>query len=142
VISLVFEGGVALVLVLVAGLCWRLDRRLTALRSGQDGMRSTVVELTEAATRADAAVRGLRSTSDRVGRDLDERLEQARAMADELRLLVAHAEGGASRVERKTRGGSSPDRSNDRSSGRPADRPIDPPDDRAARLLARMRGVR
>jgi len=140
VISLAFEGAVALVLVLVAGLCLRLDRRLTALRAGQDGMQSTVIELSEAAARAEAGVRGLRAASDRVGHDLDEKLAQARAMADELRLLVEHADGRAESVASRTPPeGRAPSEVRERSSTK---RPIDPLDEKAARLLARMRGVR
>ncbi|MGD2132226.1 MAG: DUF6468 domain-containing protein [Maricaulaceae bacterium] len=94
--SLVFEGAVAVVLVLVASLCWRLDRRLTALKSGQDGVRRTVVELAEATARAEASVKALRAAGDSAGRELDEKVTRARALADELSFLIANgSEPGA-----------------------------------------------
>ena len=106
--SMIFEGSVAIILVMVAGLCWRLDRRLTALKNGQDGVRRNVVELADAAVRAQEGIRGLRLTSDEAGRALEEKIERARALADELVLLT---EQGAHRT---------PGRDDHRSNARPA----------------------
>lgn len=144
-IGLAFEGAVALVLVLVAGLCWRLDRRLSALRSGQDGVRATVVELAEATAKAEAAVRGLRATSDKAGRDLDERISEARALADELRLIADSVgpERASARDERRAPRAEIEVREETRAGGRAARRArVDPPDDGGKAILARLRGVR
>lgn len=91
-LSLVFEAMVAVVLVFAATLCWRLDRRLTALKSGQDGVRQAVAELAAATARAEAGVRDLRAASQEAGRDLERRIAVARETADELALLSG--EGG------------------------------------------------
>ena len=66
--------------------CWRLERKLAALRSGQDGVRAAAIELTQAAAHAEAAVRGLRATANDTGRDLQARIDDARATADRLGL--------------------------------------------------------
>lgn len=86
-LSLTFEAVVALALVAAAILCWRLDRRLSALKSGQDGVRQAVIELAEATARAQASIRDLRQTSEEAGRDLEARILAARAVADELNVL-------------------------------------------------------
>jgi hypothetical protein len=94
---LVFE---AVVLVVLAGagiMCWRVDRRLRALRDGQDGLRETVVALDEAVERARASLAALDRASKGAGADLQDSVREARALADELRLLT---EAGDQRAER------------------------------------------
>jgi hypothetical protein len=85
-ITLVLE----IVLALMLGAClycfWRLDRKLAALRSGQDGVRAAAAELAQAAAQAEAAVRALRLTAQDAGRDLQARINDARATADRLGL--------------------------------------------------------
>ena len=79
-----------IVLALMLGAClfffWRLDRKLSALRSGQDGVRAAAAELSQAVTQAEAAVRALRMTAQDAGRDLQARINDARATADRLGL--------------------------------------------------------
>jgi hypothetical protein len=152
-LSLTFEAVVAFALVAAAILCWRLDRRLSALKSGQDGVRQAVIELAEATARAQASVRDLRQTSEDAGRDLSAKIAAARAVADELNILGA---AGARRIRdradvaeegaepaRKPR---APNRRRAALGPQPA-RDADPMDDDEARaqaeaLLGRLRGVR
>ncbi len=86
-LGLTFEAVVAFALVAAAILCWRLDRRLSALKSGQDGVRQAVIALAEATARAQASVRDLRATSEEAGRDLQAKITAARTIADELNIL-------------------------------------------------------
>lgn len=62
--------------------CWRLDRKLSLLRNGQDGLREAAQELTEATRHAEAAVRNLRTTAMEAGRDLQTRIDEARGLSD------------------------------------------------------------
>lgn len=82
--------GLEIVLALMLGAClysfWRLDRKLAALRSGQDGVRAAAAELVQATAQADAAVRTLRASAQEAGRDLQARINDARATADRLGL--------------------------------------------------------
>ncbi len=79
-----------IVLALMLGAClfsfWRLDQKLAALRSGQDGVRAATVELGQAVAQAETAVRALRLTAQDAGRDLQARINDARATADRLGL--------------------------------------------------------
>jgi hypothetical protein len=83
-ISLGIEIGLALLLSAALYFCWRLERKLQQLRSGQDGVRAAALELKEAAAHAEAAVRALRTTAQESGRDLQARIDDAKALADRL----------------------------------------------------------
>ena len=85
-ISIVLESLLGLLLAACLFFFWRLDRKLAALRSGQDGVRAAVSELMTATAQAEAAVRGLRVTAQEAGRDLQARINDARATADRLGL--------------------------------------------------------
>jgi F0F1-type ATP synthase membrane subunit b/b' len=82
--------GIEIVLALMLAAClfyfWRLDRKLAALRTGQDGIRAAAAELVQATQQAENAVRNLRATAQEAGRDLQARINDARATADRLGL--------------------------------------------------------
>lgn len=96
---------VEIVLALMLGAClfyfWRLDARLKALREGQDGVLAAAAELAQATAQAEAAVRSLRATALDAGRDLQSRINDARATADRLGLgagrIRSSADVGAAR---------------------------------------------
>ncbi len=83
-VALALESGLALLLLAVLFFCWRLDRKLAALRAGQDGVREAAVELREASAHAELAVRNLRAAAQETGRDLQARIEEARRLSDTL----------------------------------------------------------
>lgn len=85
-ITLVIELVLAVMLAACLFYFWRLDRKLAALRTGQDGIRAAAAELVEATQRAEAAVRNLRVTAQDAGRDLQARINDARQTADRLGL--------------------------------------------------------
>ncbi|MGY6531389.1 DUF6468 domain-containing protein [Glycocaulis sp.] len=117
--AFVFEVLVALLLIGAAVMCWRVDRRLKALRDGQDGLRDTVAGLNDAVDRARAALAALDRASRESGEVLEARTREARALADELRLLAGAGERGLERFERPRR--SAPARS--AATAQPASRP-------------------
>lgn len=75
--------------------CWRLERKLAALRDGQDGVRAAAAELAQAAARAEAAVRAMRATANDTGRDLQARIDDARAISDRLGLGLGRVRSAA-----------------------------------------------
>lgn len=83
-IVLAIEVVLALMLAACMFYFWRLDRQLKALRSGQDGVLRAAAELAQATSQAEAAVRSLRATAQEAGRDLQARINDARATADRL----------------------------------------------------------
>ena len=85
-IAIGLEGSLILLLCAVLFYCWRLDRKLGALRDGQDGIRAAAVELTKATAQAEFAVRNLKATANDTGRDLQARIDEAKSQADRLGL--------------------------------------------------------
>jgi hypothetical protein len=83
-ITLVLESALGLLLAACLFYCWRLDRKLAALRNGQDGIREAARELNESVAAAEAAIRTLRQTAHEAGRDLQGRIDTAGAIADKL----------------------------------------------------------
>ncbi|MEZ5995112.1 MAG: DUF6468 domain-containing protein [Hyphomonadaceae bacterium] len=96
--------GIELVLAIMLAAClfffWRLDRKLAALRSGQDGALAAAAELAQATAQAEAAVRSLRLTAQESGRDLQARINDARATADRLGLGAGRMRSSADAVMR------------------------------------------
>lgn len=85
-VALVLEGALAVMLGACLFYFWRLDRKLNALRTGQDGIRAAAAELVQATTQAEAAIRTLKLTAADAGRDLQARINDAKATADRLGL--------------------------------------------------------
>lgn len=85
-ITLSLEIVLALMLAACLFYFWRLDRKLSALRNGQDGIRAAAAELVQATAQAEGAVRAMRLSAQEAGRDLQQRINDARATADRLGL--------------------------------------------------------
>jgi hypothetical protein len=85
-LGFVLEGLLALLLAACLIYCWRLERKLAALRDGQDGIHAAARELNNAVQRAELAVRALRGSADEAGRDLQARIDTAQAISEKLGL--------------------------------------------------------
>jgi len=86
-LALGFEILLALLLLVTVFYCWRLDRRLNALRNGQDGMREAVTDLIKATSQAEACIQGLRDTAGQSSVELDARITKAQKLAADLQRL-------------------------------------------------------
>jgi Domain of unknown function (DUF6468) len=102
--TLTFIVEVSLELLLAVTLCYCivLERRLAAVRKGQEGLSRTIGELNMAIAGAGASLRALKSTAGEAAQTLDERLKRARLHIDELSVLTASGERIADRIERGT----------------------------------------
>lgn len=78
--------------------CVLLDRRLRAMREGQDGLKDTIHTLNEACDRAAMSVRNLSGATEQVDDELERRLERARALADELGMILESGNNLADRL--------------------------------------------
>ncbi|MGB8365392.1 MAG: DUF6468 domain-containing protein [Rhizomicrobium sp.] len=99
-LTLAVEIALSVLLAATLVYCALLERRLAALRKGQDGFRETIGELNTAIGSAGASMRLLKATTGNAAETLDERLARARAMIDELSLLTTSGERIAARIER------------------------------------------
>jgi hypothetical protein len=84
ILTWLLEGALGVLLIACLFFCWRLERRLNALRSGQDGLRAAAEELRHAVGQAESAVRGLRATAQDAGRELQARIDEARKLSDRM----------------------------------------------------------
>ena len=99
--TLTFYVEIALEVLLAATLCYCivLERRLAAVRKGQEGLSRTIGELNMAIAGAGASLRALKSAAGEAAQTLDQRLSRARLHIDELSVLTASAERIADRIE-------------------------------------------
>jgi len=100
--TLAFALEMALTGLLAATLvyCIVLERRLAAVRKGQEGLRTMIGELNAAIAGAGASLRALKAAASGAADTLDDRLKRARALADELSLLTTSGERIAERFDR------------------------------------------
>ena len=85
------DGLLALLLLLALGLGLKLNTRLKALREGQAGFAAAVIELNQAAARAEAGLEALKAASESAHDDLLTRIETARGLVVRLERAGADA---------------------------------------------------
>ena len=99
-LSFIFETALPFLLAATLVYCILLERRLAAVRKGQEGLKTMIGELNAAISGAGASLRALKSAASSAAETLDERLRRARLLADELALLTASGERIAERFDR------------------------------------------
>ncbi|HEY4077543.1 MAG TPA: DUF6468 domain-containing protein [Rhizomicrobium sp.] len=100
-LGLSFYVELAMQILLAVTLCYCivLERRLSAVRKGQEGLSRTIGELNMAIAGAGASLRALKSAAGEAAHTLDERLKRARLHIDELSVLTTSGERIATRME-------------------------------------------
>jgi hypothetical protein len=98
-LTFLVEVTLEILLATTLGYCIVLERRLAAVRKGQEGLSRTVGELNMAIAGAGASLRALKSAAGEAAQTLDERLKRARLHIDELSVLAASSERIADRME-------------------------------------------
>jgi hypothetical protein len=93
------ELGLEALLALTLIYCVILERRLAAVRKGQEGLKRHIGELNMAIAGAGASLRALKTAAGEAAHTLDERLKRARLHIDELSVLTASGERIAQRME-------------------------------------------
>jgi uncharacterized protein YlxW (UPF0749 family) len=82
-ISLGVECFLALLLMIAIAYCMKLDGKLKALRTGNSRMMEAAKELTSSVLHAENAVQAMRRSADAAGRELQNKIDEARAMAQQ-----------------------------------------------------------
>jgi hypothetical protein len=98
-VTFYLELGLEVLLALTLCYCIVLERRLAAVRRGQEGLKTHIGELNMAISGAGASLRALKAAAGEAAATLDERLKRARLHIDELSVLTASGERIASRME-------------------------------------------
>jgi hypothetical protein len=105
--SIIVELLLSGLLVLTLGYCALLERKLSLLRKGQDGLKETIAGLNTAIANAGASMRMLKTAAAGVSEKLEQEIARGRGLADELAVLAASGERIADRIERSgTKNGS------------------------------------
>ncbi len=99
-VTLAVELALSALLVATLFYCALLERRLKAVRKGQENLKATIGELNASLANASAGLRALQAAAGTGGVSLDRKLSTERATIDELSLLTASGERIASRMER------------------------------------------
>ena len=79
--SMTMEIILASLLLIAIAYCWRLDGKLKALRTGNTRMLEAARELQSSAVHAENAVAAMRRSADAAGKELQAKIDEARAMA-------------------------------------------------------------
>jgi hypothetical protein len=88
--GMILDGVLMLLLVAALGYGVRLEKKLSALRAGQQAFASAVTELNAAAGRAEAALANLRASGQETDL-LHDRIVKAREVKAQLESLIARA---------------------------------------------------
>lgn len=99
-ISLYIEILLCILLVATLAFCLVLERKLSAMRKGQDGLKVLIAELNGAIGAAGTSMRLLKSAASGAVEELDEKVTRARAAIDELSVLTTSGDRIAMRIER------------------------------------------
>lgn len=82
VFSITIEIILASLLLIAIMYCWKLDQSLKSLRSGRDRLLESARELQASVIHAENAIGALRKSADHAGRDLQAKIDEARAVAE------------------------------------------------------------
>ena len=103
--GLLLDAAVALLLLATIFYCVLLNRRLSALRASYDDLQRLLGGFSRSIERAEAGITGLKIAAQEVGGDLQERIDKARALADELAFLTDNGDRLADQVANTGREG-------------------------------------
>lgn len=104
-LSFAGDAIVALLLIATIGYSVVLNRRLGSVRSDREKFEVLVRNLNTASHRAEAAVTNLRVTADELSRRLEKKVEEARALSDDLTYMIERGGGIADKLANQIRAG-------------------------------------
>jgi len=94
---------IAVLLIATIGYAITLNNRLTALRRNRDQMSKIIASFNEATVRAESSIPKLRRAADEAGNGLQERVEKAQSLRDDLAFMIERADTMANRLENAVR---------------------------------------
>jgi len=97
--KLILDVIVAILLAATIGYALMLNRRLGELRRNRDDLARLVNAFNDATARAEAGIPKLRRAADEAGATLQERVEKAQTLRDDLAFMIERAEAMANRLE-------------------------------------------
>jgi len=109
--KLVLDVIVAILLIATIIYSIILNNRLTQLRKHRDDLAKLVAAFNDATMRAEAGIPKLKRTAEEAGSFLQERVEKAQSLRDDLAFMIERADSLANRLEGSVRSARSETRS-------------------------------
>ncbi|CAA7626879.1 DUF6468 domain-containing protein [Magnetospirillum sp. UT-4] len=97
--KIILDLFVSVLLIATIGYAVTLNRRLTQLRKNRDEMAKIIVSFNEATVRAESSIPKLRKAAEDAGMALQERVEKAQQLRDDLAFMIERADTMANRLE-------------------------------------------
>ncbi|OAN53847.1 hypothetical protein A6A04_13200 [Paramagnetospirillum marisnigri] len=94
---------VSILLVATIGYAVMLNSRLSSLRKNRDDLAKTIINFNEATVRAESSIPKLRKAAEEAGQALQERVEKAQSLRDDLAFMIERADTMANRLENSVR---------------------------------------
>jgi len=94
---------VSVLMVATIAYATRLNSRLAALRKNRDDLARTIIGFNEATLRAESSIPKLRKAADEAGHSLQDRVEKAQSLRDDLAFMIERADTMANRLENAVR---------------------------------------
>ncbi len=101
--KVVLDIVVSLLLIATIGYAVMLNSRLSSLRKNRDDLAKTIVNFNEATVRAESSIPKLRKAAEESGQILQERVEKAQSLRDDLAFMIERADTMANRLENAVR---------------------------------------
>lgn len=101
VLSLIMNGAIIVLLVATIVFALRLTRNLNAFRQSRGELEKLIAELSQQIDKANVAISGMRVAAKDAGKALQDRIDTARTMSDELQVMTQSGSKIAGRMERQ-----------------------------------------
>lgn len=96
--ALILDGLLVVLLLLMIGYAFVLNRRLSTLRADRTGLEVFINRFNDATDKANASLKGLRAAAESNVALIKDAADKAQALRDELAFLVERADGSAERL--------------------------------------------
>jgi chromosome segregation ATPase len=96
--ALILDGLLAVLLLMMIGYAFVLNRRLATLRTDREDLEAFISRFNEATSKANASLQGLRAAAESNASMIKSAADKAQALRDELAFLVERADGSAERL--------------------------------------------
>lgn len=98
--ELIGQAVLAVLLLLTIGYCAALERRLRGIRAAHEEMRGLLNEFGKATQQAERGIDKLRTTAQDISTGLQDHIEEAVKLRDELRVMTQSGNTLAEKIER------------------------------------------
>ena len=101
--SIIFDGLLIVLLVVFLYYALLLNRRLGGLRASKSELEKVINTFADATTRADKSIAGFKSTAEQSGKNLQELIDKAQILRDDLAFMIEKADLIADQLEGRLR---------------------------------------